>query len=479
MPHYIEDYDGLYFVASLERYSVLELRPHFPGYPIFVWLGYVFNFFTRDAALAFHLISSLASTLTALPIAALAASWSRLTGNTDSQTRGIGVLAAVLWWLIPSSWIDGTEIYADPLATTLCLTMLWFAWQGASQKTATRALIIAAVMAGMMLGVRSQYLGFIPVLLLAYFWRRKIQPLERGYIFWVALLTPILIWFGWQLYMDGIGFFQAASSTAVGHYSNWGVSVATDPQPLTRPLRIVETISVLGLGGWWWGEPWTRAIISLLFLVFLGLGLRRLHQTRVFIFSIVFAVLHLLWWLSSLDPVAARYGLPILAWVCVVTALGVAQLASQRQWLIVPVLLGLLGWVSLPLAKEHQNSLPLELQLANYFQDRPNLEDIILFQPEPVIQLRMALPELKLESLPMTSVGANRTDLTAFERQIYGSNLRLEPFQASYWWQPVKRFCRSKYFRLRSQDVLEIALYKYQPSKSRAGIANPKIQSCP
>jgi hypothetical protein len=467
MPDYIEDYDGVYFISALKKYSVAALSPHFPGYPVFVWLSSAVNFLTRDPVLALHLVSSLATTLAGIPIAGLAFQWSAKLNQSLGQARVVGMIAALLWWLVPVTWIDGTEIFSDPLGTALCAAMLTLAWHGSQIQSAKWALPSAAIIAGLMLGVRLQYVAFLPALILAWYWRRKTNPLESVMYFWAALFIPIIIWFGWQLSIDGMAFFQAASSTAVGHYSNWGVSAATDPNPLTRPIRILETISVLGLGGWWVGEPWIRAVISVLWLIGFGLGVQVLWQKHRLIlwFSSLFLLPHLLWWLSSFDPVTARYTLPVVAWVCVVSAIGMGSLVTQRQWILTPIFLIFLALVSLPLAREHQQSPPLELQIAAYFQDRPNLEDILLFQPSPSLQLQMALPELRLEKLPMTSVGAKRTDLTAFGREVYGSDYRLEPFQAPVWWQPVQRLCRSRYLRLRSIDALEVTIYHYQPQQ--------------
>lgn len=208
MPHYIEDYDGIYFVAALERYSVTALSPHFPGYPVLVWLGSALNLLTRDPVLALHLISSLATALAGIPIAGLAAQWALQLKQSPEQTRLAGLLAALLWWLVPVTWIDGTEIFSDPLGTALCALMLTLAWQGSQIQSAKWALPSAALVAGWMLGVRLQYVAFLPVLFLAWSWRRKISPLEPAIFFWAALLIPIIIWFSWQLSIDGMGFFK-------------------------------------------------------------------------------------------------------------------------------------------------------------------------------------------------------------------------------------------------------------------------------
>ena len=39
---YIEDIDSLRFALSLYEFNIVELQPHFPGYPIFVALAKAF-----------------------------------------------------------------------------------------------------------------------------------------------------------------------------------------------------------------------------------------------------------------------------------------------------------------------------------------------------------------------------------------------------------------------------------------------------
>src|SRR5689334_4798109 len=58
-PAFIETREGIFYVRGVVRYSVAELRPYWPGYPVYMWLGKLFNFYTRDPIFALHLLGIL------------------------------------------------------------------------------------------------------------------------------------------------------------------------------------------------------------------------------------------------------------------------------------------------------------------------------------------------------------------------------------------------------------------------------------
>lgn len=77
MPGFVESKDGLFFLRGIQRYSVSEVRPQWPGYPVYIWVGKLLNLFYGDRILALHMVSIVASTLTLWPIAGLAGIWLR------------------------------------------------------------------------------------------------------------------------------------------------------------------------------------------------------------------------------------------------------------------------------------------------------------------------------------------------------------------------------------------------------------------
>src|SRR5688572_4536861 len=97
--------DSVLFVRGVERYSVAESRPHFPGYPLYIWGARLARVFVGDPLRALHLASVLCAALTTVPLGLLAAAWRRAAmGAEAGDGRTAGTAAALLWNVLPLSW---------------------------------------------------------------------------------------------------------------------------------------------------------------------------------------------------------------------------------------------------------------------------------------------------------------------------------------------------------------------------------------
>src|SRR5947207_12273132 len=74
LPRVPDEHDSFLFVRAVERFAVGEARPHWPGYPVYVWLGKLLQALVGDPLLALHLLSAAASALVAWPLASVARS---------------------------------------------------------------------------------------------------------------------------------------------------------------------------------------------------------------------------------------------------------------------------------------------------------------------------------------------------------------------------------------------------------------------
>ena len=60
-----------------------------------------------------HFLSVGASTGCILPLAGLAYTWRKTLGGIHTEAKLAAFAVAMLWSLVPLSWIDGTEIFSD------------------------------------------------------------------------------------------------------------------------------------------------------------------------------------------------------------------------------------------------------------------------------------------------------------------------------------------------------------------------------
>ncbi len=379
MPRFVEGGDGLYFVRGVERYAMLQLRPHRPGFPVYIWLGKLFTLLNPDPVQGLHLLAILASTLTIWPIAQLAASWRKAIGSTPSEARLAGFSAGLIWALIPLSWLNGSEIYSDPVGLAFALWMLWASWRAIElkgQPTALRWLIAAAILAGLMLGVRLSYGALLLPLAYAVLTQNSKFKTQNFFLPLLAFVLTVGLWLGWQVAMEGPKVLEVITNRAASNYqvhdfvlqnggdgdpATWGV--------FTRAKVLTKMVSVYGVGGWWPGVPEIRLLVSLLLagLLLLG-GWRLIRNWRS-------AALHLavLWSLPyfvtsvqiSHDLNMARYTFPLVALLCIVAGLGLPSQKIARSLALFGLTIALL-LVTGPLALQHRVSPPLGQRLADF-----------------------------------------------------------------------------------------------------------------
>jgi len=474
VPDFIESRDGLLFLRGIEHYSVVELRPQWPGYPVYIWAGKLFGLLYNNPILALHMVSILASTLTLWPIAKLALLWYRfLKPGESSHANWVGLTAALAWVLLPLSWLGGSEIFSDPLGLLIGLTFFWLACRSIENRPGSALYLpVAGLLAGLMLGTRLSYLVLLLPLVYAV-WINRSQPVfgwKKG-----PLLLPLAValcfglavtlWLGWQLLMDGWKYFQAGDTHLVGHYTEWGGSVSTDKNILTRPLRMFETLAVYGLGSWWPGLSFTRLPTTFGLLALLVSGTATLARRKLsppLLMALLWVGPYFAWILLGNDVDLARYEFPLVALLCILVGLGL----PSRKWvkiLAIPVISLCMALVTVPQALEHHTHPPVGEQLATYAsQNSGDAAFIVNDDTSPLIfflvdeapesySLRVATPDLEKETANLEKSG-HTVYVTALPgTALPGNN-----------WVPVARFCRGKF--MESRGPLEVWLYQHNPA---------------
>jgi 4-amino-4-deoxy-L-arabinose transferase-like glycosyltransferase len=469
-PWFIESRDGLFFVRGVERYATAEMRPHWPGYPVYIWLAKALNFFFRDPVLSLHVISVVASSLTIVPIYGLTVSWMRTLGGDAAQARRTGWLAVGLWALLPLSWIGGTEIFSDALALLLGVSLLWLVWRALTATNNVEYYLVGgAIVGGLMVGVRLSYITFLVPLLYA-IWLKRAYRVGKIPVFIYALGALALsggAWLGWQLLMEGSRFFAATNQHLAGHYSSWGGSVTTDRNLLTRPLRLLETNVIYGWGGWWPTDvPLWRVPLTLIALYLLGMGVLRLGRSsnkQPLILLALAGLPYLLWIMLGNDVDLARYSLPFIAIGVIVAGIGLPS-AKKQAYATLLVTLVAVSVVSVPLGVEHRDSLPIMHRLTAYLNTNLDPSDATIIVTDDVAGLIFFVQENSSQfqaiRVRTEAIETQTRELQAQGRTIYAVGLANVNLAG---WQPEVRLCRSRF--LESRGPLEVWVYRYAPGE--------------
>jgi hypothetical protein len=473
MPWYIDSRDGVFFVRALDRYAVAEMRPHFPGYPVYIWFGELFQLFFPDPVKALHLLSIVASCLTIYPLALIAGEWRKRVGGDSQEVHLARFTTAGLWALVPLSLLGGSEIFSDPLALLLGLTALWLGWKALAPNVGIW-LVVAAFLGGLMIGVRLSYVVLLlPLVFVA--WRKRKEHFGKTKLLNVALLSlvsvglAVSLWLGWQFLQEGTRFYESGIKHLNGHYTSWGGSITTDKNLATRPLRFIETGVVYGIGGWWVDTPLERIPVSIMMAFLVGFGSVRLIRAKSkqnslakhpLILALLWFVPYFLWLALGNDVDLARYTLPLVAMICIVSGIGL----PKRLIITVPVLvvaLVSLAVVSVPLTIEHTTNSPIGEKLASYSRNNLDPAETTLFISDETATLiffaQQSAPKFQSVRLLNKTLEAQIAQYST--RKLYGTWL---PGNAPDGWHLVTRLCRGKY--MESRGVMEVGLYQYAPN---------------
>jgi hypothetical protein len=460
-PDYVQDHDGFYFSRAVERYSLAEMRPHWPGYPVYIWSGKLLWLVSGDARQALRLLSIFAAVASLWPIAWLASAWRRSLGGPAEAAERAGLAAALVWILAPLPWFVGTELLSDALGLWLALGVLVFCWR-ALDVPSGRGLPAAAAASGLLLGTRLAYLSLLLPLGYAAWRARGRRRLLAAAV--VALALPVGVWLGWQLAIDGTRLFEIARGHIGRHLVSPATTLASDLHPWERALALSRTTAVYGLGGWWRGEDAGRWGVTLVLGALLAAGILRLGSTSTSAASRLpwlWVTPYALGLLLAFDTAHfPRYALPLVAFFCLVAGLGLPE-KPLAGWLSLAAIAGAMAVVSVPLAVRHGRQGPVEWQLTRYVAARfdPARTTILVNEADaPELALFLAAEIASAAVAPQDPDGVAAGRFEALGREVFSTTPTVT---APGEWTPIARFCRD-----REQDPrgpFDLWLFRHEP----------------
>ncbi|MCP4326439.1 MAG: hypothetical protein GY787_32325 [Alteromonadales bacterium] len=328
--------DAFNFVLAIERFSVLEFRPHFPGYPAFIGVIHLFNLlfethlnaligYTSFSSLSLVLLSAyLVYLLTLKPIFSL-----------------LLIVCVVLNPLLIGLALSGLS---DAPALMLLLTALIFAYK---QQAVMMGFAIA-----LMLATRPSYLplAFSFLLFLPLF-KNKQQALLNSLL---PILTIGFISFLFLISKDGFSYFSEGVRFTQGHFLIWG---NTAVEQTVSPV-IVWSAHIIEFMGW----PGTIILICTVLI--------SLFDKTYFIKALtIFTLLYLGYIFVAQNPDNIRHFAPVYYLFLVLFFI----LLSRIKHLFVSLLLvSLLLLPMLPFERQSQQYDPTN-QAINYLQKQNSI----------------------------------------------------------------------------------------------------------
>ncbi|RDE24348.1 hypothetical protein DV711_01795 [Motiliproteus coralliicola] len=316
--------DALFFARGIERFSVLEFSPHFPGYPGLILLGRLVQPLCDSPVEALLLVSRLSVLL--LPLVAAALVY-RLRGNVSLALVG-GLLCALQPLLLGLGAIglsDGPGLLA--LMTTL---LCWL-----HQRDRLAGLLLALTLC-----IRPGYAPLlIGPLLWLWFYRRGAIQLLLLPLFGIAAAA-----LGFVYWHDGNAYFAEGLRFIQGHFQIWGNTALNDRSNswidagirLFQPSPWLPLYWPLLLGAalpWCWRQrrqPSGLLIATLLAALAWTLPFQNPDNLRHLAAPVVLSLLLLCLWTGDLKPRPRQITLALL--FCA------SALLSLQQITLVPML---------------------------------------------------------------------------------------------------------------------------------------------
>ncbi len=219
-PLQISSDDALFFSRGVERFSVVELSPHFPGYPVFIALARVTNAFT-DSETAVVLTSLMSAALIPWLLILLYQNINQCHLSTFPLLTLI--LLCILQPLLAATALSGLSDTAGLLFAISSLLMVYH-----------QRYLFSGILLGIMLATRPSYFPLaigmavcIPLIPMQanHLPRHFLKIYGKGLLGVLLIALPSLLY---VLARDGLAYFDEALRFTRGHFQIWGNTAESD-----------------------------------------------------------------------------------------------------------------------------------------------------------------------------------------------------------------------------------------------------------
>jgi hypothetical protein len=389
---YIEDPDSLRFALSVaDGFDVAALQPHFPGYPVFWALARMLYLAAGRFSVAFSLVGGLAT---------VGIVWALLRLRRLRLRTAEGAVLAGLVALNPLVWIMGNRYMPDLLGTAGVLATLVVLERALSgEATAARRLrsrlpgglsLAAAggLLTGLLAGLR---LSYVPLLLpagLLVLWRspQRLAAIAAGLAGTAVWLVPMAVDTGLWTLVD------VARAQTVGHFTEFGGTVQTDPDLGRRLAGTVEGLWADGLGAWWSGRHPLTALVGAGLAAAGSIGARRLWRQatpagrRRAVLVLACAIAYGLWMFFFQNVVhKSRHVLPLLPLLLVAAAAGAVALGRHSRTGRLAAALTGAAYAAVALVLAVQHLQPTAIAQAKRYVDRQATAGPVRVVSDPLV----------------------------------------------------------------------------------------------
>ncbi|MFA5770883.1 MAG: glycosyltransferase family 39 protein [Patescibacteria group bacterium] len=228
---WLEDWDSVQFALALKDFSLIKQQPHSPGYPLYIFLGRIFNFFLHNDTLSLTSLSAVLGSLSAFPLYFLIAD--------ITKNKKIALLSIIVFLVTPIQWNLSEVALSNTPGMFFSISAVYLIFKG---RNSLKMLLWGSFLSGIALGVRFAEYSTVIVLLGFVLWvRKRMSNLVKSAVY---LITGILVWLIPLILDTGFETFVALYKNQVGYIVNHDSLLAQSSSIVERLVRIKQLLTV-------------------------------------------------------------------------------------------------------------------------------------------------------------------------------------------------------------------------------------------
>lgn len=357
-------WDQVDFSLALDRYDLMAMQPHFPGYPYFILGGKVVHTWVENQTAALTVFNSLFYFSALFPMYQLA----RKSLARSSSLLMVSLLYSTSYMLI---------MVNQPISEGAAMACLWwYFWsiEKAIKENNHIAVILPLFLFSVLLGIRLSYVPFAVGLLYLFYkkWALKTYTMKQIVFHLSAAVLFQFFWVGALIFSEGSlkGFLKLSLAFTSGHFNSWGNTAAASSTPFSERAKTLIIDNVI-----WTGVSSQSLFLCVLYVLLIGLFLYRFKWSVLTQYSggplaVIMGISYFFWALFAQNIDKPRHILPIVMFLLFLLVLYVLKRFSHSLILVLFMIL-LIGQSvqTFLLLKEQATREPATYQLASYLKE--------------------------------------------------------------------------------------------------------------
>jgi hypothetical protein len=372
-------WDQVDFVLALDRYDLLAMQPHFPGYPIFIFGGMLVHLFIENPSLSLSVFNGIITVSATLPMYLLARKY-------------VDRVSALTVTLVLQSSVYFMILVSQPMSEGSAIGVLWwFLWSLVIglHNNKIRYQLLPLVLFSILMGIRLSYLPFgVGLLFLWWFdYKRNKDSIRLTLFIFLAVLFQ-MIWVVALIMTEGslTGFIKLSMAFVSGHFTSWGGTVVDTHEPFFTRFYDLVINNIIYVGMF---AKSTILLIGFVGISIIALVKNKTKEAGIFLkkhyMMLTLLLIYFSWNLFAQNVEKPRHSYPITLLLLFIWLVSITGKHTLLKWacMVLTVMQLVIG---IPILKEQTEKNPAVYQTANYLAQKDEESVVYTWEETRVFQ---------------------------------------------------------------------------------------------